>query len=96
MEYLRLALPWFRSGDYDEIRRIMSDGHRMSISYEVWLTGAEADPKKAESHGMRIERVMIEPYEFEVWCAANGMDKDGYARGLFAAENASYAFKDGA
>ncbi|RUO97407.1 MAG: hypothetical protein EKK30_17010 [Hyphomicrobium sp.] len=90
MEDRRLALPWFRSGDYDEIRRIMSDGHKMANSYEVWLKDAEAESKRAESHGMLVERVMIEPYEFEVWCAANGMDKDGYARELFAAENAAY------
>lgn len=96
METRRLALPWFRSGDYDEILRIMSDRDSMSNTYEVWLRGAEADYTKAESHGMRVERVMIEPYEFEVWCAANGMDKDAYARELFAAENASYDLNDGA
>ena len=75
MEDRRLALPWFRSGDYDEIRRIMSDGHKMANSYEVWLKDAEAESKRAESHGMLVERVMIEPYEFEVWCAANGQGR---------------------
>jgi hypothetical protein len=89
MEQRRLALPWFRSGDYEDIRRIMSDGHSMSASYATWLKVAEADALKAELHGMLVERVMIEPFEFEVWCAANEMPTDGYARELFAAENAS-------
>jgi hypothetical protein len=93
MESRGVALPCFRSDDYDEIRRIMSDGDRMLPSYEVWLRDAEADVRKAESNGMQVERVMVEPYEFEVWCAANGMDKDSYAREQFAAENASSDLK---
>ncbi len=89
MERRCLALPWFRYGDYDEIRRIMSDGDQMSTSYEVWLRYAEAESRKAEAKGLRVQRIMIEPYEFEVWCAANGIDTDKDARELFAAENAS-------
>jgi hypothetical protein len=63
MEYRGVALPWLRSGDYDEIQGIMSDGYSMSTSYEVWLRGAEADFKKVEAHGIQIERVIVEPHE---------------------------------
>lgn len=83
------ALPWIRRGDYGDVKRLMEDGEAFAETYEEWLRHAERQENDIAERGVATERVMIEPWEFEVWCAAMGFAKDNEARWQFAAENAS-------
>jgi hypothetical protein len=68
---------------------MMEGGATWAATYDEWLQAAEAQEKQIRDSGAYVERVMIEPWEFEVWCAAMGMAMNGSARSQFAAENSS-------
>jgi hypothetical protein len=82
-------MPWFRRGDYNDIKRLMAGGATWALTYDEWLQDAEAQEKAIRDSGCHVERVMIEPWEFEVWCAAMGLAMDESARLQFATENST-------
>lgn len=88
MSFYLLAMPWVRREDYSEVRQLMADQEDWPATYDAWLRLAEENEQRALARAMQVVRVMIEPYEFDVWCAANGKAKDRMGRDAFAAENA--------
>lgn len=85
----RWALPWIRRGDYADVKRMMEDRNDLGDTYDDWLKSALEHEGAIVTRGDVAERVMIEPWEFEVWCAAMALSMNNDARLQFAAENAS-------
>lgn len=83
-------VPWFRREDYSDLKRMMEGGSTWAATYDEWLRAAEVQEKQIRDSGAYVERVMVEPWEFEVWCAAMGLAMNEAARLQFAAENATH------
>lgn len=82
----RIALPWYRREDYQELREMMADRHNLASSYEQWLAAAENNEAVGRQAGLEIDRVLIDPAAFARWCAAENVEPDSAARMRYVAE----------
>jgi|SRR5580704_1239932 hypothetical protein len=80
-----IGVSWFRKEDYDTIRRISEDGHKMPSKWEDWLKGAEKSEQECIQTGKIVERVYIDPDTFPDWCRANGVGVNRQGRHKFIA-----------
>ncbi len=78
------GIPWYQAEDYDAIRRIMADGHKLPTSFQIWRTKAERGEEKLRREGHIIVRAFIDPETFPDWCRTRGLNIDAEARILFA------------
>ena len=79
-----VGMVWYRSEDYDAIRRIMADGNIFSTSFLIWRMEAETGEKKLRRNGHTVVRVFIDPETFPDWCRTRGLNIDAKARTTFA------------
>lgn len=82
----RVALPWYRAGDYAALRASLADGSKLPERYETWLFSTEQVEREVQRSGVEVVRVTIEPDAFLAWCARAGLSRDGAARSRYAAE----------
>jgi hypothetical protein len=94
MQIRGVVMPWFRREDYDRIRKIMEGGDKWLRDYNEWETRAERQAKDAEVQGYVVERVYVDPDDFEAWCAAGDHKADSIGRQRYAVERAAAKFKN--
>ena len=80
-----VGMVWYRIEDYDAIRGIMADGHKLPATFSEWRMKAETGEKKLRRDGKIVVRACIDPETFPNWCRARGLNIDAQARNLFAA-----------
>lgn len=78
------GMAWFKRENFDLLRTMFKDGHKLHRTYDEWLVAAETGRKKLEVEGTRIVRVNIDPDKFPVWCEAQGMELNAAARTRYA------------
>lgn len=86
MKITATGLAWYRRENYDELRRISSDGATWAKTYDEWLKAAESIFNKFRAEGYTVYKVDIDPKAFPAWCAARGLNVDSRARIRFANE----------
>lgn len=74
------GVSWYRREDYPLLLKIFEDADKLPPAYDDWLAMAEKAIETIESTGLRAVRVIIDPYEFPTWCAANGHKVNAKAR----------------
>ena len=84
-----VGIPWYREADWDAIKGVMVDAHKLHPRYQDWLEAAEKVENHARQSGRIVERAYIDPAEFPGWCALRGLDVDADGRQRFAAEFAA-------
>jgi hypothetical protein len=90
-----IGVSWFRKEDYDAIRKISEDGHRMPDRWEDWLKNAEEKERKVIKSWQIVERVYIDPDTFPDWCRANdvGVSREGRHKFVVTTLAAKYGNK---
>jgi hypothetical protein len=83
---LIVCLPWYRRGDYAELRALFSDGEKLAPTFDEWLASAEAVERQAQRHGRPVTRVVLRPRPFAAWCRERHVTPDAQARIDFASE----------
>jgi hypothetical protein len=82
-------MPWYREENYDQLRRLFSDGARLHSTFTGWLAAATSGEAHLKSQGQSVVRVDIDPATFPAWCAERGIAADSKARSRYAGEVAS-------
>jgi len=70
---------WISREDYEAFKAVSPD---LPASYEEWL--ATQQTTELEAHGGAVEKVVMNPYNFSVYCNASGMNPDSAGRAAFA------------
>lgn len=81
-----LGMVWYRLEDYDAVRRVMADGHKLPATFVEWRMQAERGEKQMQRSGKTVFRAFIDPETFPDWCRARGLNVDAHARNRFAAD----------
>jgi hypothetical protein len=77
---------WYRAEQWERLREISVDRHRLAETYEKWLINAEKGLQQMQEVGMSAEKVEVDVEELLAWCRAHDRDVDGAARAAYAAE----------
>jgi hypothetical protein len=88
------GISWFNEKDYARILQIMVDAHVLPPTYAAWREKAESTERTAKARGLRVFRAIIDPDQFLVWCAREGLDVDAKARTAFATDYAMRQIKN--
>jgi hypothetical protein len=69
----------------------MDDGSLMPRAYGAWKQNAKAALRTlhADAGADLVEKVEIEPAEFQAWCQANGLGLNAFSRTKYVSEIAT-------
>jgi hypothetical protein len=84
-----VAIVWYRPEQWQRVRDIATDSDEFENSYVEWLQLAEAKAKELKGRGLRVEKVDVYSEKLILWCNERGLENDGKARSLYAAERLS-------
>jgi hypothetical protein len=84
------GVAWIREQDYRWARKRMIDGYLFPPAYKNWTATVEAEIRRCMAAGHIVEKIIIEPNQFEGWCRQRGLRMHSYARMLFADEAAQH------
>jgi hypothetical protein len=79
-----IGMAWFKRENFDRLRRLFKDGHKLHRTYDEWLAAAEAGRKRYEVQGFRVVCVDIDPDHFPEWCREKGHEVDANGRTAYA------------
>jgi len=65
---------WFRSEDYEAIRRLIPNETELPPTFEEWREAAQEQIAELSAAGIGVRKAFINPYEFSRWCQASGVD----------------------
>ncbi len=81
-----VGIAYYRLEDYERVRALMLDGHRLPRTFTEWRHKTEQLEKQLRRAGQVAVKAYLDPDIFIAWCAARGLDVDAKARMRFAAE----------
>ena len=84
-----VAIVWYRPEQWQRVRDIATDSDEFENSYVEWLQLAEEKAKELKGRGLRVEKVDLDSEKLILWCNERGLENDGKARSLYAAERLS-------
>jgi len=84
-----MAIVWYRPEQWQRIRDVATDADELEASYLDWLQLAEQKYNELQSIGLRVEKVDVDSEKLILWCNERGLENDGKARSLYAAERLS-------
>jgi hypothetical protein len=84
-----IAIVWYRPEQWQRVRDIATDADELEASYAEWLQMAEEKLKQLLSSGLRVEKVDVDSEKLILWCNERGLENNGQARSLYAAERLS-------
>ncbi len=84
-----IAIVWYRPEQWQRVRDIATDADELEASYDEWLQVAEEKYKEIQSSGLRVEQVDVDSEKLIRWCNERGLENNGQARSLYAAERLS-------
>jgi hypothetical protein len=84
-----IAIAWYRPEQWRRVRDIATDADELEASYVEWVQVAEEKFKQLRSSGLRVEKVDVHSEELILWCNERGLENNGQARSLYAAERLS-------
>lgn len=90
-----VGIPWYRRDDYERIRAVMVDGHRLPPTFAAWLKAAQQVIEQLHRQGAVAVKAHVDPDAFVSWCAARGLQVDADARQQFAAAVARGEYREG-
>ena len=76
----------FRREDYQAIKALSPTEYNLPDTFDDWNEIATKQVAEMESNGLIVEKVIIIPQEFALWCKARNVKPDGPSRARFAIE----------
>jgi len=76
-------LAWFTPATYAAHRRLDPAG--LPRRFDQWRRRAEEIERIAETQGLTVRRVLLDPQQLAAWCEAHGTDVNSQTRAAFAA-----------
>ncbi len=83
-----IGIPWYELEDYERVKTLMEDGHKLPGVYSVWRLKAEQTERELRRQGHLVVRAHLHADAFVEWCRARGLNVDSQARMQFANEAA--------
>ena len=84
-----IAIVWYRPEQWQRVRDIAVDSDEFEDTYFEWLQLAEERTEELKGRGLRVEQVDLDSEKLILWCNERGLENDGKARSLYAAERLS-------
>jgi len=84
MKVSKVGIAWFREGEYDEFRKLFTDGDGLPETYAEWLQKAESLINQLRRDGHIVVKAYLHIETFGEWCRARGLNIDSKARTAFA------------
>lgn len=83
-----IGMAWYREDEYPRLRKAMTDGHVLHLTYSEWLKAAKQGLKRYEQSGIRVIRADLKLGDFLTWCASLNIKPDSQARTRWGSEAA--------
>ncbi len=83
-----IGMVWYREEDYDQLKAMFEDGHKLPGTFLRWQDQAEQGRKKFTREGKVVVKTYIDPKTFPEWCSVNGHRIDAAGRNEFACRDA--------
>jgi hypothetical protein len=83
------GIGWYRREDYDRLKAMFVDGHKLPATYDGWFKSAQGTYDKLTREGHIVVKVEIDPGRFPEWCRARGMVMDAKARAAYGNESSA-------
>jgi hypothetical protein len=81
-----IGVAWFRPDEWQRLRDLSTDAHKLEPTYEAWAEIAFRESAKLASSGVEVIRIDVGVDELAAWCQEEGRPLDAQARAAFAAE----------
>ena len=81
-----ICIAWYRPEDYNVLRLLFKDGHKLPLTYEDWEQQVYEIIDQAKIQGIVVIKAYIDPKTFPNWCRARDLNIDAKARERFATE----------
>jgi hypothetical protein len=94
MRIAMVGVPWYKKEDYETLKALFVDAHKLPASYEKWLDLAEDLIDNFRRKGQAFRKVYIDPNTFPAWCTGHGLNIDAEARVQFANETVAAMQRD--
>lgn len=79
-----VGMVWYSAQDFDEIKAMMKDGHKLHRTYAEWQQAAEQGERTLGGQGNLVVRAHLVPDAFCEYCRVHGLDLDAHGRNHFA------------
>lgn len=79
-----VGMVWYSLEDFDEIKAMMEDGHKLHRTYTEWRLAAEQGERSFRRQGDLVVRAHLVPDEFREYCHRHGLKLDAHGRNHFA------------
>ena len=77
---------WFRREDYEALKKLSPNEPDLPDTFDEWEQIATKQVAEIETAGGLVEKVIIDPQEFAIWCRASGVKPDSVNRSAFAVQ----------
>ena len=74
-----ISIAWYRPDDYNVLRLLFKDGHKLPLTYEDWEQQVYEIIDQATSQGIVVIKAYIDPKTFPNWCRARDLNIDAEA-----------------
>ena len=88
MQVQALGFAWYKEADYQRLKAMFIDGHKLPATFLQWQDQAEQGFKRYLRQGYICVKAHIDPDTFPDWCRAHGLKLDAHARTQFASAEA--------
>lgn len=82
---MRINLAYFREEDWELLRSISEDKHKMRQDWKDWLSDYEKARRKLVNVGFDVVDIIVDINELIQFCITNGIPNNSGARSRFAA-----------
>lgn len=89
------GMVWYLAKDFDQIKAMMEDGHKLHGTHAEWQRAAEQGEQSFRAKGGHVYRALLRPTEFKAWCNTRRLDINANARNQFASEFAAHEYREG-
>ncbi|VVE07073.1 hypothetical protein [Pandoraea sputorum] len=79
-----IGIAWYKEADYQRLKLMFADGHKLPLSFLQWQDQAEQLRKRYVRQGYVVVKAHIDPEQFPAWCTARSLNIDANARMEFA------------
>lgn len=79
-----VGMVWYSLEDFDEIKAMMEDGHKLHATHAEWRAAAEQGERRFRREGHLVVRAHLVPAAFREHCRRHGLKLDANGRNHFA------------
>ena len=85
-EDIEVAFCWYEPSEWEILKRTAADSETLDDTYEEWKSNANRAISEFYTQGIKIKKISMRMYEFEIWCEENNYINNSEARSEYAAK----------